>query len=62
MSKASKKPAPDNRLQLRYTEDWLKRINLWRRAQPDPIPNISEAIRTLVTSALDADMKKGSKK
>jgi metal-responsive CopG/Arc/MetJ family transcriptional regulator len=41
------------RLQLIAPVDWLKRIDAWRRHQPD-MPNRSEAIRTLVIQALDA--------
>jgi hypothetical protein len=47
-----KKKTTDNRLQIRYDADWLARINLWRRRQPDPIPNLSEAIRRLVEKGL----------
>lgn len=41
------------RLQLIAPVDWLKRIDAWRRHQPN-LPSRSEAIRTLVTQALDA--------
>jgi hypothetical protein len=41
-----------------------KRLNLvaptWRRQQPD-LPNISEAIRRLVDTGLEATSKKGKK-
>jgi hypothetical protein len=45
------------RLQLIAPVDWLKRIDAWRRHQPN-LPSRSEAIRTLVTQALDAPEKK----
>jgi hypothetical protein len=41
------------RLQLIAPVDWLKWIDAWRRHQPN-LPSRSEAIRTLVTQALDA--------
>jgi hypothetical protein len=50
------------RLQLIAPVDWLKRIDAWRRHQPN-LPSRSEAIRTLVTQALDdAESSKGDKK
>jgi hypothetical protein len=48
------------RLQLVAPVDWLKRIDAWRRHQPN-LPSRSEAIRTLVTQALDAASKPGAK-
>jgi len=39
----------------------LSRIEDWRRAQPDPIPNLSEAYRRLIEKGLDAEAK-GKKK
>jgi hypothetical protein len=36
--------------------DWLKRIDAWRRHQPD-MPNLSEAIRRLVELGLEASAK-----
>jgi hypothetical protein len=41
------------RLQLIAPVDWLKRIDAWRRHQPN-LPSRSGAIRELVTQALDA--------
>ena len=38
--------------------DWLKRIDAWRRHQPD-MPNLSEAIRRLVELGLDSGKPKG---
>jgi hypothetical protein len=41
----------DKVFQMRASEEWLKRIDDWRRAQPD-IPPRAEAIRRLVRLAL----------
>jgi hypothetical protein len=41
------------RLQLIAPVDWLKRIDAWRRHQPN-LPTRSAAIRELVSQALDA--------
>jgi len=41
--------------------EWLRRIDAWRRHQPD-MPNLSEAIRRLVETALDAEAKGGKPK
>jgi hypothetical protein len=49
------------RLQLIAPVDWLKRIDAWRRHQPD-LPTRSEAIRALVSAALDAAEKGKSDK
>jgi len=49
------------RLQLIVPVDWIKRIDAWRRQQPN-LPSRSEAIRTLVTQALDAAGKGGKPK
>jgi hypothetical protein len=48
------------RLQLIAPVDWLKRIDAWRRHQPN-LPSRSEAIRTLVERGLEADAR-GEKK
>jgi hypothetical protein len=40
---------------------WLKKIDDWRRQQPD-LPNISEAIRRLVDAGLEATSKKAGRK
>ncbi|MHC2867934.1 hypothetical protein ACVIYH_009067 [Bradyrhizobium diazoefficiens] len=47
------------RLNMVAPASWVKKIDDWRRQQPD-LPNISEAIRRLVEMGLDAS-KKGSK-
>lgn len=39
------------RLEMRATSNFLKKVDEWRRHQPD-IPNRSEAIRRLVEQAL----------
>jgi hypothetical protein len=57
VSKAPKKSTPDNRLQIRYTDAWLARLEDWRSKQR-PIPNISESIRRLVDTALEAEKKR----
>ena len=36
-------------------------IDAWRRQQPDPVPNLSEAYRRLIEKGLDAEAK-GKKK
>jgi hypothetical protein len=48
------------RLHMVAPESWLKKIDDWRRQQPD-VPNVSEAIRRLVEIGLDAS-KGGTKK
>jgi hypothetical protein len=48
------------RLQLIAPVDWLKRIDAWRRHQPN-LPSRSEAIRTLVDRGLEAEAR-GEKK
>lgn len=42
------------RIQIVATERWAKRVDEWRRKQPD-MPNRSKAIRLLVEQALDGD-------
>ena len=32
-------------------------IDAWRRQQPDPMPNLSEAYRRLIEKGLDAEAK-----
>jgi hypothetical protein len=50
------------RLQLIVPVDWLRRIDAWRRHQPN-LPSRSAAIRELVSQALDAaDKGKGRPK
>lgn len=44
------------RLNMVAPASWVKKIDDWRRQQPD-LPNISEAIRRLVDLGLDASKK-----
>ena len=37
--------------------EWLAKIDGWRRQQPDPMPNLSEAYRRLIEKGLDAEAK-----
>jgi hypothetical protein len=48
------------RLNLVAPASWVRRIDDWRRQQPD-LPNISEAIRRLVDAGLDATGRKAKK-
>ena len=48
------------RLQLIAPVEWLKRIDAWRRHQPN-LPSRSEAIRKLVELGLEADAKSEKK-
>jgi hypothetical protein len=43
------------RLQLVAPAAWVAKVESWRRHQPDPMPNTSEAIRRLVEIGLKAD-------
>ena len=42
------------RLQLIVPEEWITKVEAWRRHQPDPMPNTSECIRQLVEMGLKA--------
>lgn len=44
----------DTPFQMRTSEDWLRKIDDWRRKQPD-LPSRAEAIRRLVEKGLAAD-------
>ncbi len=46
------------RLNMVAPASWVRRIDDWRRQQPD-LPNISEAIRRLVEAGLEASKKGG---
>lgn len=46
----------DRVFQMRASDDWLAKIDDWRRTQPD-IPPRAEAIRRLVAQALEAGSK-----
>ena len=49
------------RLNLIAPLDWLKRIDAWRRHQPD-LPSRSEAIRRLVDLGLEAGERRDKPK
>ena len=49
------------RINLIVSVVWLKKIDEWRRQQPD-LPNISEAIRRLVELGFDSPGERGGKK
>jgi hypothetical protein len=53
--------AETKRLNLVAPSSWVRKIDEWRRQQPD-LPNISEAIRRLVDAGLEATPKKGGKR
>ncbi|MCS3692050.1 hypothetical protein ABIF07_001034 [Bradyrhizobium elkanii] len=46
------------RLNMVAPASWVKKIDDWRRQQPD-LPNISEAIRRLVEMGLESTKKGG---
>ncbi|WLA80372.1 hypothetical protein [Bradyrhizobium elkanii] len=46
------------RLNIVAPASWVKKIDDWRRSQPD-LPNLSEAIRRLVEAGLEATKKGG---
>ena len=48
------------RLNMVVPSKWVKKIDDWRRREPD-LPNLSEAIRRLVEMGLEG-AKKGSKR
>jgi hypothetical protein len=48
------------RLNMVAPASWVKKIDEWRRQQPD-LPNISEAVRRLVDQGLESGSKKSSK-
>lgn len=43
----------DKVFQMRASEEWLRKIDDWRRTQPD-IPSRAEAIRRLVEKGLSS--------
>jgi hypothetical protein len=49
------------RLNLVAPASWVRKIDDWRRHQPD-LPNISEAIRRLVDAGLEATGRKAKGK
>jgi hypothetical protein len=44
----------DKTFQMRASEDWLRKLDDWRRKQPD-IPARAEAIRRLVEKGIERD-------
>jgi hypothetical protein len=50
-----------HRLNLIVSSDWLRRLDAWRKHQP-AVPTRSEAIRALVTYALDVMSKTDKRK
>ena len=48
------------RLNMVVPAAWVKKIDEWRRQQPD-LPNVSEAVRRLVELGLESAAKKGGK-
>jgi hypothetical protein len=48
----------DKLLQMRTTEEFIRRIDDWRRVQDD-LPSRSEAIRRLIELGLEAASRKG---
>lgn len=46
------------RLNIVAPVSWVRKVDEWRRAQPD-LPNASEAIRRLVEAGLEATKKGG---
>ena len=44
----------DKTFQMRVSEDFLRKLDAWRRTQPD-LPSRAEAIRRLVDKGLKAD-------
>jgi hypothetical protein len=59
-AKPKKKPT-DNRLQIRYDDAWLARVEDWR-AKQRPIPSLSEAIRTLTDMGIETELRKRERK
>jgi hypothetical protein len=49
------------RLNMVAPASWVKKIDEWRRQQPD-LPNISEAVRRLVERGLESGTKKSDKR
>lgn len=57
MGRPPLKPDDDTRrITITAPESWAKRLDDWRRHQPD-LPNLSEAIRRLVELGMEAERK-----
>lgn len=52
MSKSGRPAEFPNKKLIGFNDDQIAAVNNWRRLQPDPIPNFSEAVRALVEKAL----------
>jgi len=50
----------DRPFQMRVTEEFLRKVDDWRRKQPD-LPSRAEAIRRLVEQAINASDTKSRK-
>jgi hypothetical protein len=49
------------RVNMVVSAAWMKKIDEWRRQQPD-LPNVSEAVRRLVELGLESPGERGGKK
>ena len=61
--KKSPKPADSTdirRINLAVTNAWAKKVDAWRRVQPDQL-TMPEAIRRLVEMSLEASKKRGKR-
>jgi hypothetical protein len=45
----------DKQIQMRATAEFIRRIDEWRRRQPDGIPSRADAIRRLIERGLEAE-------
>jgi hypothetical protein len=53
-------PGKTERLELRVDEEFLAKLDAWRRKQPD-LPSRASAIRQLVTLALQGKQEKAKR-
>ena len=60
MPKKSKKDEAE-RINMRAPADWVERVETWRSKQR-PIPNFSEAVRTLADIGIEKEIKRREKK
>lgn len=47
----------DRTFQMRASDEWLRKLDDWRRQQQPDIPSRAEAIRRLVAMALESERK-----